>query len=88
MDLSILSGHRSKFLNFNIFLSQKIGFIFANSADPDEMLHYAAFHLGHHCLPKYLLTGVSRMKRVKAFKNDVKGFKKFLSQCIVRKVSL
>ena len=25
----------------------------ANIADPDEMLHYAAFHLGLHCLPKY-----------------------------------
>ena len=28
----------------------------ANSADPDEMQHYAAFHLGLHCLPKYLFT--------------------------------
>ena len=25
----------------------------ANSVDPDEMLHYVAFHLGLHCLPKY-----------------------------------
>ena len=24
----------------------------ANSADPDEMPHYAAFHLSLHCLPK------------------------------------
>ena len=30
----------------------------ANSADPDEMLPYAAFHLGFHCLPKYLSTGI------------------------------
>ena len=29
--------------------------IFANSADLDEMLNYAAFHLGHHSFPKYLL---------------------------------
>ena len=29
----------------------------ANSADPDEMQHYAAFHLGLHCLPKYLCRG-------------------------------
>ena len=28
--------------------------ILANSVDPDEMQHYAAFHLGLHCLPKYL----------------------------------
>ena len=27
-----------------------------NSADPDEMPPYAAFHLGLHCLPN-LLTG-------------------------------
>ena len=25
----------------------------ANSADSHEMQHYAAFHLGIHCLPKY-----------------------------------
>ena len=28
--------------------------ILANSADPDEMQLYAAFHLGLHCLPEYL----------------------------------
>ena len=27
--------------------------ILANSADPDEMQHTAAFHLDLHCLPKY-----------------------------------
>ena len=27
-------------------------FILANSANPDEMPPYAAFHLGFHCLPK------------------------------------
>ena len=27
--------------------------ILANSVDPDEMQHYAAFHLGHHCLQKF-----------------------------------
>ena len=36
-----------------IFLSLKVVFILANSADPDEMLHHAAVHLGLHCLPKY-----------------------------------
>ena len=30
-----------------------IVFILANSVNPDEMLHCAAFHLGIHCLPKY-----------------------------------
>ena len=36
--------------------------IFANSADPDEMQHFAAFHLGLHCLPKYLFTGMQNEK--------------------------
>ena len=44
----------------------KIVFILANSANSDEMPPYAAFHLGIHCLPKYLFTTtflpVSRMK--------------------------
>ena len=29
-----------------------IGFVLANSADPDEMLHYATFHKGLHYLQK------------------------------------
>ena len=37
-------------------------FILANSADPDEMPPYAAFHLGLHCLPKYLFTGIRNEK--------------------------
>ena len=32
----------------------KIKFVLTNSVGPDEMPHYAAFHLGLHCLPKYL----------------------------------
>ena len=35
-------------------ISLKIEFVVANSADPDEMPHYVAFHLGLHCLSKYL----------------------------------
>ena len=38
--------------------SLKIVFILANSVDPDEMLPYGAFHLGLHCCPKYLFTGI------------------------------
>ena len=34
-----------------IFLFLMIDFVLANSADPDEMPPYAAFHLGLHCLP-------------------------------------
>ena len=33
------------------FFSLKIVFILANSADPDEMLPYVAFHQGLPCLP-------------------------------------
>ena len=55
MELSILyfEGLLVKIsIKFDIFLSLKIVFILANSADPDEMLPYAAFHLGLHCLLK------------------------------------
>ena len=40
----------------NLFFGKKIAqvwavtLILANSEDPDEMQHYAAFHLGLHCL--------------------------------------
>ena len=47
----MLRGDRSK---FNIFPSLKVVFILVNSADPDEMPPHVAFHLGLHCLPKYL----------------------------------
>ena len=46
-------GSQVEFLNCLVFLSLKAVLILANSADPDEMQHYAAFHLGLHCLPKY-----------------------------------
>ena len=32
-------------------------FALTSSAEPDERLHYAAFHLGLHCLPKYPFRG-------------------------------
>ena len=35
----------------------KVVLILSNSEDPDEMQHYAAFHLGLHCLPKNLFRG-------------------------------
>ena len=37
-------------LNYDLFLSLIVVLFLANSADPDEMKHYAAFHLGLHCL--------------------------------------
>ena len=41
-----------------LLLSLSIVSILANSADTDEMPHYAVFHLDLHCLPKYLFTGI------------------------------
>ena len=32
-------------------------FTYTNSVDPDEMQHYAAFHLTLHCLQKYSFKG-------------------------------
>ena len=58
----ILRGHRSNFLHFNIFLPLKIGFIFANTAGPDEMPHYMAFHQGLLCCQSTCFQ-IFRMKR-------------------------
>ena len=48
-----------KVINFKniVFFCLKIFFTFTNSVDPDEMQHYAAFHLGLHCLQKYSFMG-------------------------------
>ena len=35
---------------------------FTNSVDPDEMQHYAAFHLGLYCLQKYSFRGFPSTK--------------------------
>ena len=48
-----------------IFLSLKIGFVLANSAYSDEMPQYAAFHMGLHCLLKYLFRGFQYIQRIK-----------------------
>ena len=43
----------------------------ANSVGPDEMPHFAAFHLGLHCLPKYSTPlGVSSVQRAKLYDRD------------------
>ena len=49
-------------INHGVFLSLKVVLILANTADPDEMQHYAAFHLGLHCLPKYHFKGCQYTK--------------------------
>ena len=55
-------GLLARCLYNNVFLSLKIVFILVNSADPDEMPPYAAFHLGLYCLWSTCLQ-VSWMKR-------------------------
>ena len=45
------------------FCPLKVVLIFiANTADPDEMQHYAAFHLRLHCLLKYPFRGFQYTK--------------------------
>ena len=44
------------------FLLPTIDLVLANSADPDEMPHDVAFHLGLHCLPKFPV--YKRIKKV------------------------
>ena len=45
--------------DFNRLLhfSLKIDFVLPNSADPDEVPHFAAFHLDLHCLQMYQFMG-------------------------------
>ena len=46
--------------NSDVYLS--LNLILANNADPDEMLHFPAFHLGLHCLLKYPFRGLQYTK--------------------------
>ena len=39
------------------FLSLNMDFVIASSADPDEMTHRVAFHLGIPCAIKYPIRG-------------------------------
>ena len=36
--------------------------VLSNSVDSNETWHFAAFHLGFHCLSKYPLRGIQSMK--------------------------
>ena len=42
--------------------SLKVGFVSANSVNPDVLPPYVAFHLGLHCLPEYLSTVIQNEK--------------------------
>ena len=50
-----VSGYN--FQKIIVFFCLKICFTFTNSVDLDKMQHNAAFHLGLHCLQKYLFRG-------------------------------
>ena len=50
--LYFLSGHRLKFPSDDVFKFLKIALTSSKSVDPDQMQHYAAFHLGLHCFCK------------------------------------
>ena len=45
-----VSGYN--FLKIIVFVCFEFFFTFTKSVDPDEMQHYAAFHLGIHCVQK------------------------------------
>ena len=45
-----------------VFLSLKIVLILENTADPDEVQHYDAFHLDLHFLQKYPFWGFQYAK--------------------------
>ena len=44
-----------------LYMSEDV-FTFTNTVDPDEMQHYAAFHLGLHSLQKYSFRGLPKTK--------------------------
>ena len=69
MELSILyfKGPQVEISNFLYLYVPKDCLIIANCADPDEMLHYAAFHLDLHCLPKYLFNSIKNEKCLRQF---------------------
>ena len=95
MELSILY-FKGMQVHFSIKWSISVpAFILANSEDHDEMVHYAAFHLGLHCFPKYLFTDIQNGSLQTTFKQQWfssrvldsrprgSGFEPHLHHCIV-----
>ena len=62
-----------------VCLSLKIDYVLANSADPNEMPHIAAFHLGLNCLQKY------SFKEEPANKGLISTFWAFPFSCVTDK---
>ena len=53
MGLSYFGSQVTTFFQSLMFMYLKIIFTLTNSADPNEMQHFVALHLGLHCLSKY-----------------------------------
>ena len=51
------------FLNNDVIQSLKATLLFTNSVYPDEIQHYAAFHLGLPCVPMYPFRGVDGFRK-------------------------
>ena len=62
-------GHMLSFPKYDVISVPDDYFTLTNSVHPDEMQHYAAFHLSLHCLPKYHL-GVSSINGLKIFEDS------------------
>ena len=60
--LFILGFTGKSSINYDSFMCLTVVLIFANSAEPGEMPHYTAFHLGLHYLPKYPFAGFQNEK--------------------------
>ena len=64
-----MSGYGFK--RYFFFFNLKIYFTSTNSLDPDEMQHCAAFHLGLHCLQKYLFRGLQNTKSLERIGKNI-----------------
>ena len=71
------------FFHTMINLSLNVVLILANSADPDEMQHHAAFHLGLHCVQNNPFSGgVSTILTIHPSPSSSKSQKTLSSLCI------
>ena len=61
LPISYGKGSQEEVSEFSCISFPDVVLILPNSADPDEMQHYAAFHLNLHCLPKYGVTTIQRV---------------------------
>ena len=61
MELSILYLKGSQ-IKISIKMCISVHEAYFNSAYPDEISPYVPFHLGLHCLPRYLVTSIQNEK--------------------------